>query len=88
MAARPALDRLHRRVVARELAAIDQHAADRAVRVTVLVRVTDPHHAAVGQFDTARSLDLEERRVDRIGDPEQDLVGEPRLAASMSARDQ
>ena len=88
MAAAPLADPLHRRPVGDSLAAVDQHAADRAVRVTVLVGVAHAHHAALGERDAARALDLQEEGLDRILDVAEHLVADRRRPLSMSARDQ
>src|SRR5205823_8246693 len=64
----PCLDRLLRCAIRRELAALDQHASDRAKRMTVLIGVTDSHHAAVVELDSSRTLNLQEEGIDGLGD--------------------
>jgi hypothetical protein len=46
---------------ARQVAAVDQHPRNRTVRVAVLVGVSQANHRSVGQFDAARTLDLEKK---------------------------
>ena len=65
----------------RELAAVDQHAADRFVRVSVLVRIADANDAAVVDADAPRALDLQEERVDRILDVDERFPVERRPPA-------
>src|SRR3977135_660769 len=76
----PFLDRLHRGSIRRKLAAIDQHACDGAERLSVLVRVSDAHDAALGETDAARALDLQKKRLDRIVDEDKLLACQRRLA--------
>ena len=52
-----------------EEAALAQQPADRDIFAAVLAGIADPHHAAVGQPQPPRALDLEEEEVDRIGRP-------------------
>ena len=52
-----------------EQAAVAHQPADRDIFAAVLRGIADPHHAAVGQPQPARALDLEEEEVDRIGRP-------------------
>ena len=81
MRASPRLDGLLRCALRGELAAIDQHASDRAKRMPVLIGVPDAHHAAIVQLDSARALNLQKERVDRIGDERDRLVPHDHIAA-------
>src|SRR5690606_32399333 len=65
----PGLDALHRGTLRRQLAAIDQQAADRTIGVAVVVGEAYAQHAAALEFDAARTLDLQEKELNRILDP-------------------
>ncbi|MCY1408218.1 hypothetical protein D9M71_235370 [compost metagenome] len=54
-----------------QLPLFHQPAADRAIGVAVLVGVTDAQLAAVFQLNAARTLDLQELQVHRVGQPGQ-----------------
>ena len=80
----PGLDALHRGLLEGQLATLDQHAADRAVRVAVGVGIADAHLRAIGKLHPARALDLQEESLDRVVDPQQFVAGQaaaPQLAA-------
>ena len=59
---------------------LDEHARDGPERMSVLIRITDSHDAAVGELDATGSLDLQEERFDGVGDPRDRLARERRLA--------
>jgi hypothetical protein len=67
----PGADRLHRQLLARDLAALEKKPADRYVRLAVAAVVADPHRPAAVEADQARALDLEKERVDRVVNPDQ-----------------
>jgi hypothetical protein len=77
--AHPGLDGLQAHIVARELPAVAQQAADGNVGAAILLGIADAHDAAVRQVQPPGALDLQEEqvdRVDRIGDLEA-TAGEP-----------
>ena len=64
------------RLFDRQLAAVDEQLADRAVRVPVLVGVADAQDLAGFEPDPPRSLDLQEEEVERVVGPGDLLSGE------------
>ena len=48
--------------------------------MAVLIGVTEPQDSALGKLHPARALDLQEKRLDRIVDPDQLLAGERRVS--------
>src|SRR5205814_1676212 len=80
MLPRPRLDRLHRRPVRRERAALDEHTGDRAKRLPVLIGVAHAHDSPLGQLDAPRTLDLQEERLDRVIDEDELLAHDGRLS--------
>src|SRR4029450_8307686 len=71
VAGHPRLDTGHRRIVECHLTLIDEPAADRTIRMPVLVTVAQTHHAAVFETYAARALHLQEECVHRVVHPEQ-----------------
>ena len=69
MPPRPFLDALHRCVLQRDLAAVDEHAPQGAERLPVLVGVAHPKPLAVRQLHLAGALDVQEEELDRVIDP-------------------
>ncbi len=67
--AQPVDDALHGRFAGREHAPLAQDAADSDIFAPVLPRIANPHHAAVRRAQLARTLDLQEEEIDRIGSP-------------------
>src|SRR6184192_4127676 len=76
----PLPDALHRYLLERELAVLDEELADRPVGPAVLVRVADSHHAAIGKLDPTGTLDLQKERCQRIVDVKELLAREHRPA--------
>jgi hypothetical protein len=72
--ARPLLDALHRGLVEAHFAALDEQFADRLIGVAVLVGEGQARHAAVGQADAPRALDLQKEEFNRVVDPEQNAT--------------
>ncbi len=52
-----------------EFALVNQPAAERLIRVAVLVGVTNPNQLAVWEFNAARTLNLQEHQLNWIVDP-------------------
>src|SRR5690606_41814983 len=67
-------------------AALDQLAADRSIRVAVVVGEADAHDRAVGQAHAPRTLHLQEEGLDRIVEPQQHLGLWQSLVLDLRAR--
>ena len=65
----PRLDALHGRLLERHLAAVDEIAAERAVRVAVLVGEAGADALAAVELDLAGALHLQEEQLHRVGGP-------------------
>ncbi|SST09845.1 Uncharacterised protein [Acinetobacter baumannii] len=76
----PVADALHADLFLRHQALLDQPAADRLVRVAILVAVADAQLPAVFQLDAPGTLDLQELQVHRVAQP-----GEHRRAGAVVA---
>jgi len=63
---RPRLDSLHRRMLERELAPVDEIPAQRSVRMAILVGETEPDSLARLEPDLSGPLDLQEEELDRV----------------------
>jgi len=71
MVVHPIPDLHHRRLGPRDHTPLDEEPPDRHVGLSVLPVVANPDHAAIPQPNSARALDLQKKRVDRIIDPEE-----------------
>nr|WP_305017008.1 hypothetical protein [Mycobacterium tuberculosis] len=67
----PVADALHRGRLERKFTPLDEQAPDRAVGVTVLVRVADPQQGTVREPDASGPLDLQEEEVQGVVYPGQ-----------------
>ena len=67
----PAADIRHCHLLARQLAAVEQQAADRDIGLAVAAVIADARDLAIGQLNAARALDLEKEGGDRVVDPEE-----------------
>src|SRR5271170_1566408 len=70
----PLLDGLHRGLIGRKRATVDQDARDRAEWLAVLIGVADAHDTAFGKSYLPGALDLQKERVDRIVDENERLA--------------
>src|SRR5207245_10043917 len=66
---RPALYALHRGLLERELAALHEVAAERAVGMAVLIGIREAYALAAFELELARALDLQEEKLDRVRGP-------------------
>ena len=86
----PGLDRRPRGLVGAQLALVDQPAADRLVRLVVVAGEGDAHQLAaavgLGQLQPARALDLQDQRIERVGDVGQRAAAQRRPARPAGCR--
>ncbi|SRR6266852_1106947 len=61
-------------------------AAQRAVGMAVLVGVAKPHTLAEFELDLARTLDLQEEKLDRIYEPARQRTGRPLMVTTEPSR--
>jgi hypothetical protein len=78
--ASPCLDALHRGFLQRQLAALYQVPADRAIGEAVVIGVTDAQRLSVVERDATRALDLQEEELDRVLHPRDFPAGERRAS--------
>ena len=67
----PGVNGAHGHVFFLQFALLDQPAANRFVRVAVLVGIANAQLTAIVQLDPPRALDLQELQIHRIGQPRQ-----------------
>src|SRR5215470_920665 len=69
MRSHPIADPLDRHLLARDEIALNQHALDRAIAITVVRVVAQPQRRAILEYDARGAFDLDREQIERILQP-------------------